>query len=145
MKARMLHDTNGLRTYVVAMGTGDDPAEELLAFAEDAGLNGAELTGVGAFRRATLGWFDLDAKDYRPIEVDEQVEVLAMAGNIGQTEDGETKVHAHLVVGKADGTAMGGHLLSAEVRPTLEVMVTESDASLRRTIDPETNLPLLPR
>lgn len=145
MNSKMLHDTAGLRTFVVALGPGEDPAEELLAFAQDAGLDGAELTGVGAFSRATLGWFDLEAKDYRPIEIDEQVEVLSLTGNIARTEEGETKVHAHLVVGRADGAAMGGHLLSAAVQPTLEVIVNESPGHLHRSVDPETGLPLLPR
>lgn len=145
MHGKLLHDALGLRTYAVVLAPGEDPARELLDFAEEADLSAAELTGLGAFRRATLGWFDLTTKDYRPIEVDEQVEVLSLAGNIARTEDGETKVHAHLVVGRFDGAALGGHLLSAEVQPTLEVMVTESQAHLRRSIDPETGLPLLPR
>lgn len=145
MKAKHLHDATGLRTYAVAMATGEDPSEELLAFAEELGLDGAELTGIGAFSRATLGWFDLEAKDYRRIEVDEQVEVLSFVGNVAVTEEGDTKIHVHLIVGTQDGRAMGGHLLSAAVRPTLEVMVNESQAHLRRTVDPETGLPLLPR
>lgn len=145
MKARKLHDAEGLRTYVVTLATGEDPSQQLLAFAEDNGITAAELTGIGAFRRATVGWFDMEIKDYRPIEVAEQVEVLSLTGNVARTDEGETKIHVHLVVGRSDGTAMGGHLLSAEVRPTLEVMVTESAAELQRTVDPETGLPLLPR
>jgi len=53
------------------------------------------------------------------------------------------KVHAHVVVGKADGTAHGGHLLEAHVWPTLEVTVTESPVHLRRKSDPETGLALI--
>lgn len=145
MNIQLLHEVQGLRTYVVALATGEDPADELLAFAEETGVTAAELTGIGAFSTATLGWFDIDAKDYRRIDVDEQAEVLSLTGNVARTDEGETKIHAHLVLGKADGAALGGHLLSARVRPTLEVMVTESPTELQRTVDPETDLPLLRR
>jgi uncharacterized protein len=52
-------------------------------------------------------------------------------------------VHAHVVLGRSDGTAYGGHLLAAHVWPTLEVVVTEEPRHLRRTIDAQTGLALI--
>jgi uncharacterized protein len=68
--------------------------------------------------------------------------VLALVGDIA-LNDGEPKLHTHVVVSKADGTAHGGHLLEAHVRPTLEVIITESPAHLQRCSDPETGLALI--
>ena len=68
--------------------------------------------------------------------------MLALTGNVA-LKDGEPKLHPHIVVGKSDGTAHGGHLLEGHVRPTLEVIVTESPAHLQRRSDPETGLALL--
>ena len=73
----------------------------------------------------------------------EQVEVLSLVGDIALKDNGEPEVHAHVVVGKADGTAHGGHLLEAHVRPTLEVIVVESPIHLQRKFDPETKLALI--
>ncbi len=70
------------------------------------------------------------------------VEVLSLVGDIAVV-DGEPEIHAHVVVGLADGAARGGHLLEAHVRPTLEVVVSEAPAYLRRKKDPETGLPLI--
>jgi predicted DNA-binding protein with PD1-like motif len=67
---------------------------------------------------------------------------LTLAGDIA-LKDGEPLVHAHIVVGKADGTAWGGHLLAGHVWPTLELVLVESPAELRRTLDEETGLPLI--
>jgi hypothetical protein len=53
------------------------------------------------------------------------------------------RLHAHVVVGKRDGTAHGGHLLQARVRPTLEVILTESASYLARRHDPESGLALI--
>jgi predicted DNA-binding protein with PD1-like motif len=145
MKVQQIHEHDGLRTLAVVFGTGDEVAEGLRDAAVAHGLTAAQITGVGAFSHARLGYFDLDAKEYLPIEVGEQVEVLSFLGNVACTAEGETKVHAHVVVGRRDGSAAGGHLLGATVRPTLELVVTETPAHLRRELDPETGLPLLAR
>jgi predicted DNA-binding protein with PD1-like motif len=89
-----------------------------------------------------LGFFDLKAKDYRPIPVEEQVEVLSLLGDVA-LEDGKPKVHAHVVVGDSRGNARGGHLLKAHVRATLEVIVTEAPVHLHRRHDPESGLALI--
>jgi Fe-S oxidoreductase len=52
-------------------------------------------------------------------------------------------VHAHVVLGKSDGSAHGGHLLEAHVRPTLEVTLAEAPRYLHRKHDPESGLALI--
>lgn len=105
------------------------------------GCSAASLTGIGAFARATIGWFDR-AKDYRRIEVGQQCEVLSPIGDIALHE-GAAQVHAHVVLGLADGTVRGGHLLAGEVWPTLEVILTETPAHLRKTSRPDIGLALI--
>lgn len=143
MRARTLYEHDGRRTIVAVYETGDElpGGLELLCLDED--LDASSFSAIGAFRRATLGYFDWSIKDYRKIDVDEQVEVVSLAGNITRLESGEPKVHAHAVVGTREGDARCGHLLSAEVRPTLEVVVEESPGHLRRRHDPETGLALI--
>lgn len=142
MKSKVLHEQEGLKTYAVVFDTGDEVSEGLLKFAEENGVSGAHFTAIGAFQDVTLAYFDMEKKEYEEIPVREQVEVLTLAGNIG-THDGETKLHAHVVVGRRDGTTRGGHLMKAHVRPTLEVVVTETPSYLRRKEDKETGLPLI--
>jgi predicted DNA-binding protein with PD1-like motif len=141
MKSKLISE-GPQRAFVVVMDTGDEVTKCLLEFAREQRLSAAELTGLGALEDATLGYFDWDKKDYRRIPIHEQVEVLNLTGTIALA-DGEPRLHPHVVLGKADGTAHGGHLLEAHVRPTLEVMVTESPAHLQRESDPETGLALI--
>lgn len=141
MKTRLL-DAGGSRTHVLAFDTGDEVMEELLGWVRHTGISAASFTGIGALRQATLGYFDLDRRDYHRIPLDEQVEVVSLTGNVAMAE-GEPKIHAHLVVARRDGTAYGGHLLEARVRPTLELVLVETPVALRRTIDTATGLPLL--
>ena len=116
-------------TFVLVFEKGDDPVTELGEFARDEQVGAAQFTGVGAFSDLVVGYFDRGRKEYRRIPIPEQVEVLSLAGDIALDEDGEPQVHAHVVVGKADGSAHGGHLLEAHVWPTLEVVLV----SLRRS------------
>jgi predicted DNA-binding protein with PD1-like motif len=142
MQSRRLDEAGGLRTFAVAFEAGDDVMEGLRAFADRADLAAATFTGIGGFRDVTLGFFDLEKKDYERIPIREQVEVVALTGNVTMS-GADHRVHAHVVVATRDGIAHGGHLLEAHVRPTLEVMVVESPPHLRRRRDPQTGLALL--
>lgn len=134
--------THPHQTYVLVFAKGDEFMAELESFAREKELIGSHFTAVGAFRRATLGYFDRARMDYKEIPVEEQVEVLSLVGNIADNE-GEPKIHAHVVLGKADGAALGGHVLRATVWPTLELILEESPVHMRRKTDAETGLALL--
>ncbi len=142
MNVRVLGPHDGQRTVVVVFDTGDEPVQGLHRVARDHRISAAAFSAIGAFERATLGYFVMERRDYDHIRIEEQVEVLALNGNIAVTGEGP-KVHAHVVLGCADGTARGGHLIDAHVRPTLEVVLIEVPAHLRRTMDPATGLPLI--
>jgi hypothetical protein len=80
----------------------------------------AILCGVGMLRDLVLAYWD--GEKYVEEKVVEPVELLSLSGNIGD-KDGETIVHAHVVAGKKGGAAVGGHLRSATVHNTAEVVL----------------------
>jgi uncharacterized protein len=141
MKVELLN-TQGEKIYAVIFDKGDEVIAGLQAFAHEHDVATYTIVGIGAFSSVTLGYFDRDRKDYKQIPLNEQVEVLSLVGNISRAGD-KPKVHAHVVVGKSDGAAWGGHILAAHVWPTLELIVAEAPAHLRRTTDPETGLALI--
>ncbi|MGH7392084.1 MAG: PPC domain-containing DNA-binding protein [Candidatus Rokuibacteriota bacterium] len=141
MKATRLQAT-GDTTYALIFDKGDEVIHELTDFAGRQRLSAAHFTAIGALSDVTLGYFDRARKDYRRIQLDEQVEVVALLGDVAL--DGEApKVHAHVVVGLPDATTRGGHLLGGHVWPTLELMLTETPRHLRRRHDRETGLALI--
>ena len=142
MKSKRLKQTGAETTWVLVFDKGDAVMKTLTAFAEEHRLTAAHFTAIGAFSEVTLGYFDRAARDYRKIPLREQVEVLSLIGDVA-LDRGEPKVHAHVVVGRADGETRGGHLLSARVWPTLELVLTESPRHLRKRHDPETGLALI--
>jgi uncharacterized protein len=142
MKSKLLNDDHGERTYALIFDKGDEVMAGLKSFAKEAGLGGAHFTAIGAFSEATLGYFERDRRAYKRIPVREQVEVLSLIGDVA-LKNGQPEIHAHVVVGTAEGAARGGHILDAKVWPTLEVIVTESPRHLRKVHDDETGLALI--
>jgi predicted DNA-binding protein with PD1-like motif len=131
------------KTYALIFNTGDELAAGLKQFASEQKVSGSSFKAIGALSSVKLGWFNWETKKYEiSVALDEQLELLSLIGDIA-LKDGEPQVHAHMVVGKSDGTAFGGHLQKATVRPTCEVILTETPRHLQKQIDPESGLALI--
>jgi hypothetical protein len=142
MKSKLIHEHQGEKTFALIFDKGDEVMAALVEFARAKAVGAGHFTAIGAFEDLTLGYFDWESKKYRKIPVAEQVEVLSLIGDVA-LKDGEPKVHAHIVVGRSDGSTRGGHLLEGRVRPTLELILTESPKHLSKEIDPESGLALI--
>ena len=143
MQQKLLGEANGQRTFAVVLETGDEVMSSLQSFVRQRRIAAAQITVIGAFKSVVLKYFDWDSKKYMSNKVDEQVEVASLIGDVAVAPSGEPALHIHLVVGRRDGTALAGHLGSAMVRPTLEVVITESPAHLQKVEDPATGLALI--
>lgn len=143
MKFQLVNEVGGQRTFVAVLDPGEEAFAALTSLAIDQQIGSASLTAIGAFERATVGWFDPNAKTYRKNPVDEQCEVLSAIGDVALGDDGKPSLHVHAVLGLSDGTTRGGHLLEGVVRPTLEVTLVEAPGHLRRSKRPELGVALI--
>jgi predicted DNA-binding protein with PD1-like motif len=132
MKTRKIAGDVGAETRIVILESGEEAFAVLTKFANEAGITAASLTAIGAFENATVGWFDFEKKTYKKIEIAQQCEVLSAIGDVAVGDDGKASLHVHVVLGLSDGTTRGGHLLEGQVRPTLEVVLTDTPVKLRR-------------
>lgn len=128
-KSKPIHEHGGERTFALIFEMGDEIMTNLIDFAAKNKISGARISAIGAFRDVTLGDFDWEKKDYRKIPVHEQVEVLSPLGDVALKDD-EPTIHAHVVVGRSDGSTTGGHLV-------------EAPEHLRKQVDPESGLALI--
>jgi uncharacterized protein len=143
MQSKLLNESAGLRTFVVVLSTGDEVMACLQRFAEAERLSAAQVTALGAFETAKLQFFEWETKEYRDNPVGEQTEVATLVGDVALDDAGRPSLHLHAVLGRRDGSAIAGHLAEGRVRPTLEVILTETPAHLRRLKDAETGLALI--
>ncbi len=134
------HSVAPRRHFLLVFDKGDDLLATLRAFAGANGIRGASFVALGAFRSATIAYWNPATKEYEHIAVDEQVEVLSLAGNLGAE-----KIHAHVTLGRRDGSAIGGHVIAATIFPTLEMQLVEYAEPIVRGTDAETGLSLIER
>ncbi len=140
-QATLLSD-GGVKTYLVVFRSGQEVMKGLLAFAKKHKLVAGQLTGIGAISDAVLGYFDPKKKTYLRNHEKGQAELLSLTGNLA-VYDNEPFFHIHVALGLRDGSARGGHLFEATVRPTVELVLTTYSKPVQRKIDAETGLPLL--
>jgi predicted DNA-binding protein with PD1-like motif len=143
MKSKLLAEGDHGRTHVVVLDPGEEAFAAIRDFANQERIKGAQITAIGAFASAVIGFFDFSRKDYHRICVDEQCEVLSALGDVAAGDDGMPSVHLHVVLGLSDGYCKGGHLLEARVNPTLELIVTETPVSFRRRKRPDMGVALI--
>jgi predicted DNA-binding protein with PD1-like motif len=129
-------------TRAVVLDTDDEAIAVLGKFVKEHDIATASVSAIGAFERAVVGYFEWSTKQYKRIPVDEQVEVVSLIGDVALS-DGVPALHMHAVLGRSDGSTLGGHLLEGLVRPTLEITLIEPPAFLRKRKDPETGLALI--
>jgi predicted DNA-binding protein with PD1-like motif len=130
------------RTYMLVLDAGDEVMASLLEFAKMNDVRSARFTGLGAVSSSVIAFYHRDRQEYEDIPVDSQHEVLSLIGNISML-DGEPRIHAHVVLGATDGSTCGGHLMSAQVWPALEVTLDVHETPLERRLDDASGLPLI--
>jgi predicted DNA-binding protein with PD1-like motif len=141
MRVREVHHQTQ-RVLVVVCDKGEEAIATIGQALATEGLRSAQVTAVGGFSAGEVGYFDRDRREYLPIAMRGQVEVLSLLGDVAE-RDGEAALHVHAVLGRSDGSTLGGHLLRGEVWPTLEVIITEVAPELAKRVDPETGLALI--
>jgi predicted DNA-binding protein with PD1-like motif len=142
MTFKVVKDTPEEKVYAIVFLKGDEVLSGLTDFAIANHVNDAHFTSIGAISSATLAWLDLPNKIYHAIPVSEQVEVLALTGDIA-TFNSKPVVHMHAVLGKHDGTTVGGHVFELNVNPTIEVFLTANTTPLTKRPDDASGMKLI--
>jgi predicted DNA-binding protein with PD1-like motif len=114
------------RTIGLVFERGEEPIAALERYAQEQALDSSRFAATGALEEVELGYFDRKRQTYRAIAIRERVEVVALVGDI---EAHGTRVHAHVVFERRDGSICGGQLLRARVGPTLDLVLIESHAT----------------
>jgi uncharacterized protein len=142
MQVKLVKDSPNEQVYAVIFYKGDDAMSGLTDFAIQHKIEDAHFTGIGAISGATLAWLEPLKRIYHRIPVAEQSEVLSLIGDVA-TFNGKPIVHMHAVLGKSNGTTVGGHVFELNVNPTLEVFITVDSVSLKKRPDDESGMKLI--
>jgi predicted DNA-binding protein with PD1-like motif len=137
-------ETTLKRVFISRMDPGDDILKTIERVGLEHDVKSGQITLIGAVSRAKLGYFDSNSGQYKDFVIERDLEVVSGVGNISRLEDDSIVVHAHLVVSDEEGRCWGGHLMEGcEVSVTIELVIIETNADLRRAKDERTGLNLM--
>lgn len=131
------------RNFVFSIQKGQDLLQTIEFFCHHNQIKCAMINGIGAVERATFGVYDQKAKKYVKINMNKELEILSLNGNVSLFDD-MPMIHAHMVFSDTEGRAFGGHLMSGTAVFSCEVFVQEftgSDLKIRKK-EKNTQLPL---
>ncbi len=128
--------------YVLRLDPGEDVRATLLDFIRREDIRGGYFIAFGAFSRLKLQYFKTSLKRYEDHEINQQVEVVSLLGNIAR-ENGQPVIHMHAAVADEQLRTYSGHVSDGTVRPTLEVFLTSFEGEIRRERDAATGLELI--
>ena len=126
-------------TISVRLSIGEDIIKSLLELCEKENIEFAQVNGIGAVSRATVGFYDVKKGEYKPKTFDEPMEIISLLGNMTR-KDGKPYLHLHAAFSGEDCNVVGGHLNEAIIGVTAEIFVNIIDGKMNRRVHPVTGI-----
>lgn len=126
-------------TYVVRMDPNEEIMETLMNLCKKENILCANVSAIGALKEFTVGIYKVDEKKYYSNHFEFPAEITALIGTITEM-NGEPYLHLHLTAADEEGKAYGGHLNSAVISATCEMVITLIDGHVGRKKNEEIGL-----
>ncbi len=128
-------------TVMVRMDPTEEIIQTLRLVAKKEGIGLAAVEALGAVNDFTVGVYDTTEKQYHSNRFTGAFEIVSLTGTV-TTKDGEFYAHLHMSAGDAEGKVFGGHLNSAVVSATCEMVIRVLDGTVERRLDESIGLNL---
>ncbi len=127
--------------WIIRIDKGEEIVATLEQLCREKDVRLGTVSGIGATDNATIGLFKTRTKEYVRKEVVGDHEITSLTGNISRMKD-EVYLHLHINLSDANYHTFGGHLNSAVVSATCEVVVRVLDGEVGREFSEEIGLNL---
>lgn len=127
---------------VLRLDKGEEILESLKNLCQSHNIKLAEVSGIGAVNKASVGIFMQDTKEYHSTELQGNMEITSLMGNVTQ-KDGEVYIHLHINLADESYQVHGGHLNSAWIGATGELVIDVIDGQVEREYSEEIGLNLM--
>jgi uncharacterized protein len=128
--------------YLVKLEKDEEIIASLTQFCKEQNISAGTISAIGAFNKATIGWYELSSKSYHWLDFSGNLEVISLTGNVALLEN-EPMLHIHCVISNEQLQCFGGHLKEGVVGVTLEVVIEKLEGEIERKMDEEIGLNLL--
>lgn len=129
--------------WIVRLNRGERFLQCIEEFCSLHSIKSAWLQGLGGTQWLELGFYDLASQVYEWRQFDQNLELTNVTGNIGVTDAGELRIHAHATCSDSQFNAFGGHVKDFEAAGTIELLISPLEARLQRVLDNQVGLALL--
>ena len=134
-----------VRSREIIMGKlshGSDLLAELTGICTQKNITLGRIEALGAVRKARLGFYNQETRQYEFHELDQALEIVQLVANVS-LKAGKPFVHAHVTLSDSNGAAYGGHLAPGTLVFACEFVIEAFDGpNFERNHDEETGLPL---
>jgi len=120
--------------FILRIDRGEEIVTMLKQFCMEHGISLGTVQGIGAVNSAVIGLFATATKEYHTVTLTGDHEITCLLGNI-TTMDQQVYLHLHATLSDASHRAFGGHLTSAIVSGTCEIVIHAIDDRIDRTFD----------
>lgn len=127
--------------YIVRLDKGEEIVESLKTLCENEEIKLGTISGLGATNEVVIGLFETKTKEYHSKKLSGDMEITSLVGNISQ-KDGEVYLHIHINVGDGENNVFGGHLTSAVISATGEIVIDVIEGIVDREFSEEIGLNL---
>ena len=128
-------------TIIVRFDIGDEIVEKVKELGLKENIKLANISALGATDYFVAGVYSVPEKKYYKNEFKGVYEITNITGTIN-TMDGEFYSHLHITCADQNGACFGGHLNSARVSATCEMVITIIEGTVDRFHDETTGLNL---
>jgi predicted DNA-binding protein with PD1-like motif len=136
-------ETKSKRIIVAKVEPNEDLIDSIITLVKKHDIKSGIINCIGALKKFTIGFYNINSKNYNLKTFEEYVELISCIGNLS-FKDKDPIIHLHVSLGRSDYTVIGGHLTQPSiVSVTGEVKIIELDQKLLRAEDPQFNLTLL--
>ncbi|MBF0359093.1 MAG: DNA-binding protein [Magnetococcales bacterium] len=137
-----MYEVTPTHTFMGGLDHNCDLLESLTTVCTSKGIKLARVEAIGAVKKAALGYYDQDKKEYSYFVIDRHLEIISLVGNIS-LKDGKPFVHAHITLADDQGNSYGGHLIPGTIIFACEVIIQAfAGPEFKRELEPITGLPL---
>jgi predicted DNA-binding protein with PD1-like motif len=134
--------TKSDNTYVLVLNKGEEVLSSIIELCQKENITAGSITGIGATNYLEASFYDTDEKKYYTKKYEEDLEILALNGNITMV-DNLPNAHLHILVSDVQGRALGGHLSKAIISVTCEIFIHALNTTLNRQKCPSFGINLI--
>ncbi|MCS7165266.1 MAG: DNA-binding protein [Candidatus Calescibacterium sp.] len=129
------------KVVIVRIDRDEEVISTLFKVSSQLRLESGFFQGIGAVKKALISFYDYQTKSYLDKEINQEMEVLSLLGNISyHYADDKPFVHAHIVLSDRNFNLIGGHLKEAIVGVTLEIVIFNVSDRIERVYNQDFNL-----